>query len=224
MRVAVLTLTRDRLQYSKHCFATLADNSGVSYDHYVLDQGSTDGTVEWLCDTFYDDQLILLEENVGINRGLNLLLDELVDPSEYDVLVKIDNDCELLQPYTLRDVCRLTLAGNALLSPTVLGLNNPPATIGEFDIDGEPIDEKHVIGGIFLAAPATMFQAGYRHPEDAPLHGSDDWNLSLAWRKRGGRVGYVRRLNVYHYETTDGQHQRYPDYFARTLAEGKPSL
>jgi GT2 family glycosyltransferase len=46
MNVAVLTLTRDRLPYTQHCFATLKENAGCDYDHIVLDQGSTDGTAE----------------------------------------------------------------------------------------------------------------------------------------------------------------------------------
>jgi len=34
----------------------------------------------------------------------------------------------------------------------------------------------------------------------------------------------VKRLEAWHYEGTSGQHDRYPDYFARTLVEGKASL
>ena len=44
MKFAVLTLTRDRLEYTQHCFETLRQNAGCDYDHYVLDQGSEDGT------------------------------------------------------------------------------------------------------------------------------------------------------------------------------------
>ena len=107
MRVAVLTLTRDRLDYTQHCFATLHEFAGCDFDHYVLDQGSQDGTEAWLQET--DAEVVALDTNLGIACGLNLLLDESVNPADYDVIVKFDNDCELTLPNTLRDVCRLTL-------------------------------------------------------------------------------------------------------------------
>ncbi len=34
-----------------------------------------------------------------------------------------------------------------------------------------------------------------------------------------GSVGYVDGYEANHYETTDGQHARYPEYFARREAE-----
>ena len=79
------------------------------------------------------------------------------------------------------------------------------------------------IGGIFLAAPASVYLE-YRYPEAGPVWGMDDAHICHWFRQQGGRCGYVKRLSANHYETTSGQHARYPEYFARTLAEGKPSL
>jgi hypothetical protein len=221
MKVAVLTLTRDRIAYSQHCFATLRRYAGCDYDHHVLDQASTDGTDRWLLNGVFASTHIL-HENVGISRGMNKLLDWIANRG-YDVIVKIDNDCELTQENTLRDVAQLALKGNAILSPRIAGLNRPPAATGVFYIEGEAIADIPQIGGIFLAAPAAMY-AEYRYPEDGPIWGLDDANVCHWFRSKGGRCGYVHRFEANHYETTSGQHERYPEYFARTLAEGKPSL
>jgi GT2 family glycosyltransferase len=218
VRVAVLSLTRDRLAYSQHCFATLHKNAGTPFDHYVLDQGSQDGTPIWLIEQDLAG-LVLERENIGINRGMNQLLDKLQDG--YDVIVKFDNDCELLQPNTLRDVASLVLSGNCFLSPRILGLNNPPPVWGEFTIDREAIMEIPQIGGIFLAVPAKVYET-FRYNEAALL--DDDVTICWWFRGQGGRCGYVKRLSANHYETTNGQHTRYPEYFQRTLAEGKPAL
>jgi len=56
------------------------------------------------------------------------------------------------------------------------------------------------------------------------LWGSDDSDLCGWWRQQGNHVGYVRGYDANHYLTTDGQHADIPDYFQRTLAEGKPSI
>ncbi len=222
MRVAVLTLTRDRLDYTQFCFEALNELAGCPFDHYVFDQASEDGTRDWLLGQRFA-HLTLANENVGINRGVNYLLDQAV-PKGYDVIVKFDNDCELVQPDTLRITCELVVAGNAILSPKIMGLNNPPSPIGSSIVNGEHIFLMTHVGGIFLAAPAKLYEQGYRHRSDAPLHGSDDGDVCIHWRRQGGRVGYVARLEAYHFETTKGQWERYPEYFQRTLDEGKPRL
>jgi len=223
MNVAVLTLVRDRLEYTQHCFATLRELAGCKYDHYVLDQGSDHRTRQWLYDTEpHYRKLVTLSQNVGIARGLNRLLD--VAGGGYDVVIKIDNDCELHQPDTVRTIAELVVEdGNTLLSPRILGLNNPPAAQGTFTIRDQQVLDIPQIGGIFLAAPARAYSE-YRYPQTAPAWGLDDADVCRWWRARGGRCGYVSTLDAYHYETTSGQHARYPEYFARTLAEGKPAL
>lgn len=223
MKVAVLTLTRDRLEYTQHCFARLQALAGCDFDHFVLDQGSTDGTLEWLKSVYRPPFLRSVKENIGIHRGLNILLDNAIRHG-YDVVVKIDNDCELLAPDTLRDVAWLALDGRALLSPRIEGLRSPPAPIAEFEIAGETILETGAIGGIFLAAPALLYdEMGYRFSDGGPVWGTDDSSLCAWWRAQGRRVGYVARLAANHYETTDGQHARFPQYFERRVAEGGPA-
>lgn len=215
MRVAVLTLTRDRLPFTQHCFQTLRDNAGVEFDWYILDQGSTDGTVDWLLG---QDDLDVTElgENVGISAGLNILLDEAVNAELYDVIVKVDNDCEVVTSDTLRAVCEKTLEYGAALSPRIHGLRQPPQTIRT--IDG--IDETPVIGGIFLAAPAKVFADGYRHDEkNNPLWAGDDYNLCNWMRRRGRLVGYLQGYDANHYLTTEGQETNDPAYLERKTRE-----
>lgn len=227
MKVAVLTLTRDRLEYTQHCFASLEEFAGCEYDHLILDQHSSDGTRRWLRKEYGPGREVaafLGGQNIGISKGMNYLLDYIAQNGlEYDVIVKFDNDCELTQPDTLRRVAELTMAGNAILSPRILGLNNPPRSTGTFDVADDVIEDIPQIGGIFLSVPAGWYDI-YRYPPDGPVWGMDDANICAKFREFGGRCGYVRSLSANHYETTSGQHDRYPDYFLRTLMEGKPSL
>jgi hypothetical protein len=220
MRVAVLSLTRDRLDYTRHCFATLNQHAGCDFDHYVLDQGSTDGTKEWLRG-YKPTMLVAIGDNIGISRGMNLLLNACA-PKQYEVIVKFDNDCELTQPDTLSTVAALALEGHALLSPRINGLRNTPQPNGTFPISGETILSLPMIGGIFLASPASAFDE-FRYDESAPVWGTDDDTFCGWWRARGGRIGYVERFVANHYETTDGQWSRFPEYFSRKIAEGLPA-
>lgn len=219
MKIAVTTLTRDRLAYTQHCFARLREFAGCDYDHYVLDNASEDGTVEWL--RAQDDLTVVeMPENIGIAQGLNYLNDLAFDQDDYDVIVHFDNDCELTQPNTLRDLAQLAHEGGAILSPRILGLQNPPQPTREVQINGETILDIPQIGGICLTAPGWWFRfLEYRYPDNLPLWGLDDAHICHAWREAGGTCGYVKRLEAWHYEGTNGQRDRYPDYFARKDAE-----
>lgn len=227
MKIAVLSLTRDRLDYTRHCFDRLHDLAGCDFDHYVLDQGSTDATDDYLDQCWGEGSLTgiqLSPSNLGIHRGMNLLLDMAGDA--YDVIVKFDNDCELTSNGTLRRCAEAALAFDALVSPEIHGLRGmkPPFRFERTRVVGrEQLGVLPAIGGIFMAMPATLFSRdGYRFNESAPVWGTDDQMLCAWWREQGRDVGYLVGLRANHYETTDGQHDRFPDYFERRVSEGGP--
>lgn len=212
--VAVLSLTRDRLEYSRHCFASLREYAGCDFDHYILDQGSTDGTQEWIRSQ-PNPFSHWKSENIGISRGLNLLLTraKLVG---YDWYVKADNDLELTTPNTLRDSLQ---DPNWILSPHIQGLDSPPVVIGETQVNGIRVGETTILGGIFMAVPAWVYDE-YRHAEDNPIWGMDDVRLVEWFRGRGGRVGYMLDYPALHYKTTAGQREEdIGGYYTRKIAE-----
>ena len=132
MRVAVLSLTMNRLGYTKHCFATLRANAGCDFDWFITDNGSQDGTVDWLLANT-DATVTAYNENAGISPALNAMLDDIVEAADYDVIVKVDNDCELLTPNTLRNVAELALTHDAILSPWIRGLRSTPQPYDQRD-------------------------------------------------------------------------------------------
>lgn len=221
MKVAVLTLTRDRLAYTQHCFTRLRELAGCDFHHYVLDQGSEDGTLDWL-DANTDAAVLALAKNIGCCAGWNRLLDRLCDPADYDAIVCFDNDCELLQPDTLATVTALAVEHRVILSPRVLGLRNPPPTIGEIPLGAHAADETSILGNIFMAIPAELVDEwGFRWDESHPVWAGGE-SITDWFRARGGHCGYLRGSTLNHYRTTDGQHADYPGYFERRVLEGGP--
>jgi glycosyltransferase involved in cell wall biosynthesis len=201
------------LDYTKHCFGTLLENAGCDFDWWVTDNGSSDGTVDWLLENT-DATVTAYSENAGISPALNAMLDDICETADYDVIVKVDNDCELLTPNTLRDICERVVENNAILSPHIRGLRSTPQPVGRID----DVSVTPVVGGIFAAVPAWVFKEGYRHPIIPTLDG-EDAILCQWFRQQGGNCGYVDWYEANHYETTDGQHARFPEYFARREAE-----
>lgn len=242
LRIAVLSLCRDRLEYTKVCFQSLRENAGCRYDHYVLDQGSKDKTPAWLEEiswqTTYEEAyncplyFWLGEKNIGYAAGMNFLLDRVkaqnwrdydndeengVEVEAYDVLVTFDNDCKVLTPGTLQAVAEATFEADrpAFLSPLILGLRHRPPivqTVGR-------IGKTRVVGGIFRSIPPQLLQAGFRFDETGPLCG-DEKPITDAVQNHGAWCGYLLDYEAEHYRTTDGQHEDYPEYFARRRGEG----
>lgn len=220
MRVAVLTLTRDRLAYTQHCFDHLERFAGCDYDHYILDQGSQDGTVDWLRYEYVYHTFVPKPENIGISKGINTLLDIAKEERDYDAIIKLDNDCELTTENVVRDAAQFVIDNPGwAVSPQILGLNNPVGVERVEEISGQKVGITPMIGGIFFCVNGAIYD-DFRHSRENPTWGMDDVHLSHEMKKRGN-TGYLMAHEAWHYETTKGQEQRFPDYFDRKEREGK---
>jgi hypothetical protein len=226
VNVAVLTLTRDRLAYTQHCFQSLRDLAGHPYHHHVLDQGSEDGTQEWLQAELDAGRLFNVVQrgtNIGCTRGWNTLIGQL-NLNYYDAVVTFDNDCEVLSPSTLRVVAGLAATHQTILAPRVLGLMYPPPTINTFQLGDYTVDETTILGNIFMAIPAVLFSRDrYRWDERYAVWDGGE-SITQWHRDRGGRCGYVQGFEVNHYLTTQGQAADMPWYGERRVREGGRSM
>jgi GT2 family glycosyltransferase/glycosyltransferase involved in cell wall biosynthesis len=102
--VSIVMLTWNGLAYTRACLASIwANTSGVDYQLVIVDNGSTDGTREWLR-MLPDITLIENAANVGFTRGNNQGMQAV--PPEHDVLL-LNNDTIVTQAHwlaRLRDV------------------------------------------------------------------------------------------------------------------------
>ncbi len=218
-----MTLTRDRLEYTQHCFATLRDYAGCEYDHYVLDNGSKDKTPQWLVQQVEAGRLLkaaLSTENIGCCAGWNSLVDSFED--DYDVVVCFDNDCEVLQADTLKVVASLVKQSGWILAPRVDGLLYPPPAIAheqmELGLTDYAIEETSILGNIFMAIPGHLLE-DFRWDESYAVWDGGE-SITRWYRANGGRCGYVPAFRVNHYLTTMGQKEDMPWYAERRVAEG----
>jgi len=102
--VSIVMLTWNGLEYTRACLESLwAKTEHVDYHLVIVDNGSTDGTREWLR-TLPNITLIENEINLGFTKGNNVGL--AVVPPEHDVLL-LNNDTIITQSNwleRLRDV------------------------------------------------------------------------------------------------------------------------
>ena len=224
MKIAVYSLTRDRLEYTKVCFESLHKNAGVSFDHFVLDNGSQDGTDKWLRGEYANQAKKIFYEfgNRGISKGSNILLDYLLSYSSYDLICKIDNDCLVKSENILGQIVEiyesLNFHARYILSPNEHGIVKQPTRGRYTQLAGRKIGLTAIVGGLFHCVPVDIYKQ-YRYPDDYALAKGQDDHFCNWVKANGAEVGYIEDLVVEHYETTDGQAKRYPEYFERKYKE-----
>lgn len=232
MKVAVYTLTRDRIDYTKICLPILREKAGVEFKHVVVDNGSEDGTLEWLAAEYKPDKLVGLPRNVGISKASNIALDIIkTNWPAVDVIAKVDNDCLVETSNVLYVLSAMVLDAAAsndqtlALSPRVRGINRQPHrafTIQQAVWESVyTIGVTGIIGGLFHVFPSTFYH-DYRYPADLPYAKGQDDHICATFRSLPKHLtGYVEDFVVNHFETTDGQAVRYPKYFERKWREEK---
>jgi GT2 family glycosyltransferase len=100
---AALTLTHNCLDLTKRMYASV-QNQTLPTQLFVVDNGSSDGTREWLQENHI--QSMLLSENAGVSHGWNLGLSALFALHEHVLVLNNDTDLadwtlELLLSYDL---------------------------------------------------------------------------------------------------------------------------
>lgn len=224
MRIAVYTLTRERLYYTKIAFESLKARSGVDYDHYIFDNGSQDETPNWLTENRSEFRWVHCSPtNVGISAASNACLDAIFANGPYDLVCKFDNDALVLSDDLLKRIATLyeewALWDSHVLSPAVAGIRRQPQRAHTKRVGGFTLGRVPIVGGLFHIVPGKIYEQ-YRYPALNLARGQDDDFCEWA-RQKHLQVCYVEELYVEHQETTDGQAQRYPEYFKRKWEEEK---
>ena len=79
IKTAIVILNWNGLDYLKMFLGTVVRYSaGPETEIYVADNGSTDGSLEWVNENFNEVKLIRLDKNYGFAGGYNLALNRLM--------------------------------------------------------------------------------------------------------------------------------------------------
>jgi len=94
--IAILVLTYNRLEVTKKFLNLLYLNTSIPFHLFILDNGSSDGTPEYLRNELFGSkdnlQIFLEKNNLGIVKGRNKLITEAMKIDEIDKVLILDND------------------------------------------------------------------------------------------------------------------------------------
>jgi len=228
--VDILIITNNRLKYSLKCFEHLRKNTQYkNVRYFVVDNASTDGTVEYLKkqDWIYD--LKLNSENIPISQVTNGFWKK----SKADFVGKIDNDTlvpkrwliRLLEGYAQIPKCGV-LSGLHFL-PTDLDYQKSKHLIESYD-SAAILRQKFVGGCCYILKREIIIINGYQQNKPM-LYGWGSYQEFL--HKSGLKNGYLYipvwiehmdDLRSKHFDNSDENLKRLKRIFALRKLDGSP--
>lgn len=215
LKVAIFTLTKDRLDLTKKMFETMWNTNKYPYDHYIVDNGSTDGTKEYLEALWRNGKIkhiIYNSENKGIAVASNQALDVISD--KYDIIGKVDNDIHFKTEGWLDSMISVFNRNmKMVLSPYVEGLINNAGGVlrdGYGLLGGELLGLVRHLGGCSIFSPYIAYK-DWRWPDHARKHGGNDVMFSIYCRQNMFNLAYLENHRVGHY--TEDHKKLYPEYY-----------
>lgn len=209
--IPVLMITYNRLEFSKMALDALftARNRKI----YIIDNGSTDGTVEWIKSQPWRLAWTTLfnGRNLGIAGAMNQFI-SLTHGHKY--VAKVDNDTIVERDFIDRMLCHMQYADIVQAKHSILKATHP----GGFDdwVSSMP-GTGHLRFNHFVGGSGIMFKRGLidHIPET-------EWKLG-GWRQWQREHPEVRKafatdVQIHLLDTDDhgADYSKYPDYYKET--------
>lgn len=191
-------ITFNRQMFTRQAIASVIKYTDFPYVLTVVDNASKDGSREYLHLLHAQgviDNLVLLEENVGVAKASNLAWHLEPDATYY---LKLDNDIAIRKPGWLGNMVHTI---DKCSSIGVLAYNFEPTSYPVSRVEGIPLRIKPSgnLGGACMLVPRRTWEILGDWCEDYGLYGEED-------RDYGFRVSLAGLLNAYMEDENIGDH------------------
>lgn len=227
MRLLIVLLTYNRLEYTKRTLKSLLDTIDTPYYLLAVDNNSTDGTQEWLKKNKKINHVILNPDNYYPGKAMNIAWTEGIRLyPEATHLMRLDNDIILKKSWD--KVCQKyfeAIPNLGQLGYEHTAIEHPEAETMMLDING-----KHLyfwpgnIGGPCIIS-RQVWEDGLRYKEDRWNHR----NSNYPWPQEDSFFSRDIALKGYLFGHTEenigmtfadaSNWDDYPEYYIQTMTE-----
>ena len=167
-KTTLAIVTWNRLEYTKKLLDSLLRYTHLPHEFLIVDNASTDGTVEFLQAFAFgerDVRLKLNRKNVGLGRAHLQIRDAVQD----GLVVIFDNDAEILSNYWLLHVQKAFYALHLATGSVNAALGIRLVNCEEYGFRFAPLKETLTIPHAKNAPPRTSFAAASKDDGDAAV-------------------------------------------------------
>lgn len=221
MKAQIIVLNWNGREMTANCLHSLLGMRAAELSVTVIDNGSSDGSVEFLRNQFPEIEVLPQGRNLGFAAGCNVGMKRALQTGTEFILL-VNNDTEV-DPDMLAELLREAEKdpSAAMVSPKILYFDLPdriwwaggrynlwhgiPSHIGRRSKDEGQFDEPRSIdwatGCVLLLRSQALSEVGLF---DERLFGNgEDLDLSLRLRRANWRIRYAPRAKVWHREGVD---------------------
>ncbi len=232
--VDIVMVTFNRLDFTKQAIDSIYKRTKRPFRLLVVDNGSTDGSKEWLFKKSKEinSQSVLtsvspmvyidLEGNYGLEAARNIGFDYVKTP----YFVTVDNDC--IAPDITPDwLTQLVGLLNTYKEYAAIALR-PQVLVGVGTIfkSEEEVVENNVVGGSYriMRAEAIKSVGGWTSKFENNGRGNEEHDICGKLKGKGWKVGYARNLWTYHLFGQEGTwgYDKYSNYRMGRVMEKSP--
>ena len=189
-----MMVTFGRLNLTKLTLESLYKTVGRKFNLVIVDNGSADGTVEFL-KSFDNIKLILNAENKGIAIGRNQALLE-ADKLKTDYFCTIDNDVQLPDGW-LEEGIKILEANKGY---GAIGVNFEPKPYPLVTHNGCTFQDKPAgnLGTALMLFRKQLHQMiGFFNTEYSRYYGIEDSDFGMRARVAGFKLGYIEKMGIH---------------------------
>lgn len=213
MKVLVIIVTFNGMKWVERCLSSV-QSSKVKADAFVVDNGSTDGTQEYIINHFPNTIFQQSEKNLGFGKANNIGLQYAID-NDYDYVYLLNQDAWIF-PETIECLIRIMEANPdyGIISPFQMsadGYSIDSAFLSRMkswdsyyslvnDFYNGSVKEIYPVARVmaahwFMTKKCIEIVGGFS--PSFPHYGEDD-NYSERVRYKGFKIGVVPKLKVVH--------------------------
>ena len=207
-RLNIALMTFNALHYTQLCLASLKQHSTEPYNVFIVDNGSTDGTREWLAEQPDDNLFVEFSPaNLGVPGGRNRLL-QLIQPHlrTSDFVIFMDNDIEVM-PGWVEHFSNFFAANPHVGIATAVGhffnVRGDVRELGAVPV-GAPTPVDVACGGFVCWVRAAAAAAVGEYDEQLGLFWHEDDDYTVRALAAGWEVFIVPGAPVLHHEHKSG--------------------
>lgn len=192
---SLMMVTYDRLQLTKQTVDNIYSVTN-NFNFIIVDNGSTDGTIEYLNELKEQHDNITLyfyKTNTGVATGRNRAL-KIAAELNTDYFVTIDNDVLLPEKWLedCQDVIDMTGYG-------ITGVNFEKQNFPLLTINAVQVQHKYEgnIGTACKMFSKKVFKTIGYFTTDYPKYGHEDASYSFRCRVAGYKIGYIKNNGIH---------------------------